>query len=153
MFVAGSVYCDGGLRSGGFIGEGFNRGSVLVVKTHSGRVDWTDRDKPVPDSRRNPVYGAAILIVRNPFNALVAEWTRESFKFLVNKSKGSKHTSQPLGPEYFRDYQKWDTFLQGRINKWQGYFTKVLLGADGHDVLVVRYACFQRNLSILCMGY
>lgn len=42
---------------------------------------------------QNPSYGAAILVVRNPGDALVAEWNR-----LMSKNDG--HTSQ-LGREAF----------------------------------------------------
>lgn len=43
---AGSVYCDVNLRQAGFNGEEIRSGSVLVVKTHKSKYDWTTITSP-----------------------------------------------------------------------------------------------------------
>ena len=60
----GSVYCDHSLKMNGFPGESVVSPSVLVVKTH--------------ESPPAKVFDAAIVIMRNPFHALVAERARRA---------------------------------------------------------------------------
>ena len=61
--MTGSVYHDQTLLVNGFPGEGVADSSVLVVKTHE-------------TSRRN--FNKAILLVRDPFEAILAEFNRRS---------------------------------------------------------------------------
>ena len=68
----GAMYCDASLCSQGFIGENLQSGSVLVVKTHGSAATWLESQ-----SKRKGYFGSAIFIVRNPLNALVAEWNRK----------------------------------------------------------------------------
>lgn len=58
----GSVYCDGYLKMNEFPGESVVSPSVLVVKTH--------------ESPPSDVFDTAIVIMRNPFHALIAERAR-----------------------------------------------------------------------------
>ena len=71
----GSIYCDHPLRNGGIIGEYIKTGRVLVVKTHTSDYQW---HQVIPEKRNNDdaLYGSAILLIRNPFNAFIAEWNR-----------------------------------------------------------------------------
>ena len=75
----GAMYCDASLCSQGFIGENLQSGSVLVVKTHGSAATWLESQ-----SKRKGYFGSAIFIVRNPLNALVAEWNRK----VANKFHG-----------------------------------------------------------------
>ena len=48
------------------------------------------------------MFGAAILIVRNPFKAFIAEWTRlQSVKYGISGGANNKHINQ-VGPDRFR---------------------------------------------------
>ena len=38
---AGSCFCDGALRTGGFDGEGIQSSSVVAIKSHSFTPFWT----------------------------------------------------------------------------------------------------------------
>ena len=71
----GSIYCDHPLRNGGMIGEYVKSGSVLVVKTHTSDYQWKDVE-PEQRNKDDAFYGSAILLIRNPFNAFIAEWNR-----------------------------------------------------------------------------
>ena len=71
----GSIYCDHPLRNGGMIGEYVKSGSVLVVKTHTSDYQWKDVE-PEQRNKDDALYGSAILLIRNPFNAFIAEWNR-----------------------------------------------------------------------------
>lgn len=85
----GSIYCDHPLRNSGMIGEYVNTGRVIVVKTHTSDYQWLD---VTPEKQNNDdgLYGSAILLIRNPFNAFIAEWNR------LNAL--SAYTGQPIEP-------------------------------------------------------
>ncbi len=79
----GGIYCDTTLRRRGFPGEGIRSGITLTVKTHQTDPRWSgvaydesESFKYFQKVKDVPVYSAAIFIVRNPFDALVAEWHR-----------------------------------------------------------------------------
>lgn len=63
--ATGSVYKDTVLQQLGFPGEGVLNKSVLVVKTHQ----WGEKE------RKN--YERSILLIRDPFNALLSEFNRQ----------------------------------------------------------------------------
>ena len=69
-YCTGSVYCDLGLATMGFAGEGIRSGSVLVVKTHHVTPLW------LRNSEQRPKFGSAVLLVRDVFDALKAEMNR-----------------------------------------------------------------------------
>ena len=73
----GSIYCDHPLRNAGMIGEYVKTGRVLVVKTHTSDYQW-HQEELTPENRNeeDALYGSAILLIRNPFKAFVAEWNR-----------------------------------------------------------------------------
>ena len=77
----GGYYCDVSLRWNGFPGERISSGSTLVVKNHGKKPLWVDASfwdgataKKVAETKA-PVT-SAILLVRNPLDAIVAEWNR-----------------------------------------------------------------------------
>lgn len=86
----GSIYCDHPLRNAGMIGEYVKTGRVLVVKTHTSDHQWNEailKERNEDDA----LYDSAILLIRNPFSALIAEWNRlNSF---------SKYSGYPIGPK------------------------------------------------------
>ena len=74
----GGVECDVKLRRSGFPGENLRSGVVLVVNTHQTEPTWTgvqDDDSIQLNKLIDiPVFGSAILLVRDPFNALANIW-------------------------------------------------------------------------------
>ena len=75
--------------------------SVLVMKSHNLKVQFVGGH--VFSLERVP-YGAAILLVRDPRGALVAEWNREKSKKMMSQNV-SNHFAH-VGQEYFgkQDY-------------------------------------------------
>ena len=79
----GGIYCDTTLRISGYPGETLRGGNTLVVKAHHVDPRWTGVYYP-PNATytyfdrvsKIPIFEAAIFLIRNPFNALVAEWNR-----------------------------------------------------------------------------
>ena len=96
----GSLYCDGALRTKGFTGEGVRGPSVIAIKSHTVNPLFTRMKKlPKRISTNTPVFGAALVLIRNPRNAIIAEWHRERTKRQTNRNI-SNHVLF-VGKEYF----------------------------------------------------
>ena len=76
----GGVECDVKLRRSGFPGEDLRSGVVLVVNTHQTQPTWTrvHSDESILFNRSIdvPVFGSAVLLIRDPFDALANLWHR-----------------------------------------------------------------------------
>ena len=97
----GSLFCDKTLRAGGMCGEGVREG-VLTVKTHDTRLQWTNvpyRNGTWSDAR--PFFDAAVVLVRSPFRALIAEWNRQKAYRFSNTQTGSSHVKYLDSSKYF----------------------------------------------------
>lgn len=93
----GSYCCDMSLRYKGFSGENIRSGKVMVVKTHALSV-WVD-EKPAEDT--DLIFQSAIVIIRNPFDALVSEWNRKVANgFNITTVRLGTHVAN-AGREYF----------------------------------------------------
>ena len=93
----GAIYCDKMLRKTGFPGESIRSGIVLVVKTHHYDPRWTGvhYDKSSPFSyfkkvEHIPVYSSGIFLLRNPFDSLVSEYSRQ-----LREEQSDSHVSVP----------------------------------------------------------
>lgn len=62
---------------------------MLVTKTHNLKVQFVSGHL---FSRDRKPYGAAVLLVRNPRAALVAEWNRERTKRMVSHNVSNHYT-------------------------------------------------------------
>lgn len=69
----GSIYCDPGLKVA-FPGEFVAGGNVIVIKTH--QADTLELPEDIKQFTGKTYYDKAILIVRNPYDALVSEANR-----------------------------------------------------------------------------
>ena len=69
----GSIYCDPGLKIT-YPGEYVVSGNVLVVKTH--HADTTKLPPDIQQALSKQEYDKAIILVRNPYNALLSEGNR-----------------------------------------------------------------------------
>ena len=97
----GSLFCDKTLRAGGMCGEGVREG-VLTVKTHDTRLQWTNvayRNGTWSDTR--PFFDAAIVLVRSPYRALIAEWNRQKAYRFSSSQTGSSHVKYLESSKYF----------------------------------------------------
>lgn len=74
--------------------------SVIAIKSHTINPLFTLMDnlpKRIPSN--TPVFGAALVLIRNPRNAMIAEWHRERTKRQTNRNV-SNHVLF-VGEEYF----------------------------------------------------
>lgn len=102
----GAVYCDISLRANGFTGEFIRSGRALTVKTHFSFPKWVPvmQTKSEKLKENSGIYGSAILIVRDPFRALVSEWNRKvANKFRRRTTELDSHT-KAAGREWFGEY-------------------------------------------------
>ena len=91
--LTGSAYCDNELKSF-FFGEHVVSGNVLLVKTHTGRFGLED---PVQALGSGSKVEKAIILVRNPFNAIVSEAHRRYGK----SSNQLNHHLHTAGIKFF----------------------------------------------------
>ena len=96
--AAGSIYCDRTLREGGFCGEGLRGTNLVAVKTHDSFLHWRG-GKQVDSSR--PMFDKAIFLIRNPFQANIAEWNRQMSKKHASDQVGSSHIKYVTSEAFF----------------------------------------------------
>ncbi|XP_049840515.1 WSCD family member AGAP003962-like [Schistocerca gregaria] len=113
----GSVYKDFGLLKNGFPAESVCNGSVLVVKTHESG----------PEARAP--FSRAVLLVRAPAAAIVAEFNRQS----------GGHVGFASPDRYHRNRGKyWESFVRSMVGKWRALNLDWLRSFPG-ELLVARY--------------
>ncbi|XP_070573647.1 sialate:O-sulfotransferase 1-like [Ptychodera flava] len=112
----GSFYTDGDLANAGFRGESryWKRRDMLVVKVHETGDDAISE------------FDGAVLLLRNPFDAIVSERHRQS---------GGGHI-KIAGKEAFQG-TGWESMVQDYASYWEVLATKWL--ESGLPVLVVHY--------------
>lgn len=121
----GSVYSDRRLKEGGFRGESVNfmKKSVLGVKMH--RCSKSELGK----------FEALILLVRNPYHAMISEWHRYHSTGHVNKvDEDTFHTKE------------WEDFVEEESSHWERMMRNCL--KDSLKTKVVFYENLQTNLEL-----
>ncbi|XP_076369242.1 WSCD family member CG9164-like [Tachypleus tridentatus] len=94
-YLTGSIYKDFSLMKNGFPAESINNGSVIFVKTH----EW---GAPVRQQ-----YQKAVLVVRDPYDALLAEFNRRAGGHLGHASR-----------DRFTKDKVWRKFVEISIRNW-----------------------------------
>ena len=112
--ATGSIYNDHDLLKNGFPGEAVRDGRVLVVKTH------------VP-SKAN--FSKAILLLRDPFEAMLAEYNRRSGGHIGHAS-----------PNAFKS-KNWRNLVFGEIKVWEkvNFYWLNTFKDDPQNLIVVKY--------------
>ncbi|XP_032902122.1 WSC domain-containing protein 1 [Amblyraja radiata] len=121
-YYTGSYYFDGTLYNKGFKGEKdyWRSGRTICIKTHeSGK-------------REIETFDAAILLIRNPYKALMAEFNRKRAGHLGYASE--RHWKSKEWPEFVGTYGSW---WASHTLDWLSYCRRVL---------VVHYEDLRRDL-------
>ncbi|XP_064597918.1 WSCD family member CG9164-like [Liolophura sinensis] len=107
----GSVYCDKFLRDHGFPFECIKNGSVVLIKTHEEKI-----------SEPNLRFSRIVLLLRNPFDAIRAEFNRRfskenhtGFASETSVKKDWPRVSREMITTWTRSIVKWTSF-QGPIH-------------------------------------
>ncbi|CAH1780856.1 unnamed protein product [Owenia fusiformis] len=123
----GAVYNDTILKKHGFPGEGQTDGHVIVVKTH--RVYFLPRGK----------YKRAIIIIRNPFDAFLAEFKRLNGGHVSEITEGV-FKEKNMG-------RRFNNFLLSRIDAWfKGTLSALKSFDTNSSSLIVHYENLKTNL-------
>ncbi|KAG7224677.1 hypothetical protein INR49_011430 [Caranx melampygus] len=119
-FYTGSFYFDGTLYNRGFKGEKdyWKSGRSICVKTHES------------GQKEIEMFDSAILLIRNPYRSLMAEFNR----------KCAGH----LGHATDTQWKKWPEFVSSYAPWWASHALSWL--KYGHRLLVVHYEELQRAL-------
>lgn len=118
----GSVYKDQGLRKHGFPAEGIQNSSVIAIKTHE-----------LGDEKRE-VFDKAILLVRNPFDAMLAEFNRQF----------GGHIGHATTERFHKD-NVWNSFVRRNSEGWYNFHIDWL--KFHKDMLIIFYSDLKTNLS------
>nr|XP_055052760.1 WSC domain-containing protein 1 [Misgurnus anguillicaudatus] len=121
-YYTGSYYFDGTLYNRGFKGEKdyWKSGRTICVKTHeSGQRDIE-------------MYDSAIVLIRNPYRSLMAEFNRKCAGHLGYAS--DQHWKSKEWPEFVGSYASW---WASHVLDWLRY---------GKRLLVVHYEELQESL-------
>lgn len=121
-FYTGSYYFDGTLYNKGFKGEKdhWRSGRTVCVKTHeSGK-------------REIEMYDSSILLIRNPYKALMAEFNRKCAGHLGYATE--RHWKSKEWPEFVNSYASW---WASHALDWLQY---------GKKLLVVHYEDLKKDL-------
>lgn len=112
----------------GFTGEGIQGPSVLIMKTHNLKVQFVGGH--VFSKDRLP-YGAAVLLVRDPRAALVAEWNRERSKRMVSQNVSNHYTY--VEQNYFGANKDWDAYIHYKLSRWPEQIVNLLTEAKSAE--------------------
>lgn len=100
----GAIYCDKTLRSNGYPGERLQTAATFMVKTHQVDPRWSgvhygpnDPFTYFTDLKSVPIYSGGVFIMRNPFDAMVAEFKRQAW---VDREDLANHVKD-LSIEHF----------------------------------------------------
>ncbi|KAG9341401.1 hypothetical protein JZ751_019209 [Albula glossodonta] len=121
-YYTGSFYFDGSLYNKGFKGEKdyWKSGRTICVKTHES------------GQREVEMYDSAILLIRNPYRCLMAEFNRKCAGHLGHASE--QHWKSSEWPEFVSSYASW---WASHVLDWLKF---------GRRVLVVHYEDLQGAL-------
>ena len=114
----GSVTCDISLRAGGFVGEFIRSSSVVLVKTHELKPSWAADMRHYQPER----FNKAVVLVRNPFKAAVADWHRMVANGLKASTVNVHSHIQEAGPQWFGEAVYFHfAFNFGTVGKQRGH--------------------------------
>ncbi|KAK7086073.1 WSC domain-containing protein 1, partial [Halocaridina rubra] len=115
----GSIYNDRQLASKGFYGESdpVECGCTIVVKTHGYTLGALPETKEKRMKIMDKFYGRGILLLRNPYDTLIA--------FRNYQSGGHLGIASPLA---FRGAH-WSNFVHTQVKKWGAFATDWITGS------------------------
>ena len=133
-YYTGSVYFDKSLYNGGFIGEKENirDGTTIVVKNH--------------DLSNYHVLGlrdakGILLLVRNPYDAILAEFNRQQSE---NNGHNTKHTGRASMEQFNKT--NWFQSVQELSSEWFNLYSKHVEQSKANRVPLI--IIFYENLKI-----
>ncbi|XP_068205920.1 sialate:O-sulfotransferase 2-like isoform X2 [Palaemon carinicauda] len=129
----GSIYNDRQLAKKGFYGESdpLECGCTIVVKTHGYTLGVVPKSRDKRSKIVEKFYGRGILLLRNPYDTLIA--------FRNYQYGGHLGIASPLA---FHG-QDWARFVQSKVEKWGAFANDWITGA--RNLHVVHFENMQVN--------
>ena len=88
-----------------------------------------------------------ILLIRNPFLALVSEWNRKiASKYKEIPNSGNSHVDVH-NQTYFMDNLMWQHFVYQYTAQWKRFFNWMVDIPEGHTILLIRYEDLKQNIT------
>ncbi|XP_049878969.1 WSCD family member CG9164-like isoform X2 [Pectinophora gossypiella] len=139
--LTGSVYLDPGLRMHGFPAENVTDGSVLVVKTHETLHTY-----------RNSIFKSTIILIRNPRDAILAEYNRRHMGHIgtAPKSAFKKKIRRKEGDGIEKNKSKthketeWERFVASQMTAWESWH-KAWLAVFRGPIHIVFYEALVKD--------
>ena len=91
--------CDPSLFKGGFCGEGLKGTNLVAVKIHDVVLQWNGFRQIV--FTKKPRFDKVIFLIRNPFQANIAEWNRQMSEKHASNQTGSNHVKYITSKAFF----------------------------------------------------
>ncbi|CAF4886530.1 unnamed protein product [Pieris macdunnoughi] len=134
--MTGSIYMDYGLKVHGFPAENVTNGSVLVVKTHEG---------PPPDKK----FQAAVLLIRNPRDAILADFNR------IHKGHIGTAPKSAFKRKTRDQKSDWTSYVDTEVMTWESTHRLWLTRFSGplHIVLYERLVIDTRSTLISVLDF
>ena len=88
-----------------------------------------------------------ILLIRNPFLALVSEWNRQIISKFKELPKSENPHVDVHNQTYFMDNLMWQQYVYGYITKWKKFFNWMVDIPEGHTILPIRYEDMKQNMT------
>jgi len=134
------MYNDISLRKKGFYGEGVpsNSGVVVTVKTHGHTTEkgaHMPRPYQIEYNHHKEVNHSAILLIRNPFNAIIGHRNLDQ-----GGHTGLAKEDQFLGPG-------WQEFVEIKAQAWLNFYSDWLENNPSENILVLHYENIKQSLK------
>jgi len=136
----GSMYNDIALRKKGLYGEGVSHdsGVVVTIKTHGHTTEkgaHIPRPKQIQYNHHKEVNQSAILVIRNPFNAIIGH---------RNLDQGG-HTGLAKEDQFLG--AGWQEFVEIKAQAWLNFYSDWLENNPTQNILVLHYENIQQSLK------
>eukprot|EP00092_Neocalanus_flemingeri_P000926 GFUD01000984.1.p1 GENE.GFUD01000984.1~~GFUD01000984.1.p1 ORF type:complete len:506 (-),score=105.02 GFUD01000984.1:121-1638(-) len=136
----GSMYNDISLRKKGLYGEGVpsNSGVVVTIKTHGHTTEkgaHIPRPNQIDYNHHAEVNHSAILLIRNPFNAIIGHRNLDQ-----GGHTGLAKEDQFVGPG-------WQEFVEIKAQAWLNFYSDWLENNPTENILVLHYENIKQSLK------
>lgn len=136
----GSMYNDIALRKKGLYGEGvpYDSGVVATIKTHGHTTEkgaHMPRPYQIEYNHHKEVNHSAILLIRNPFNAIIGHRNLDQ-----GGHTGLAKVDQFLGPG-------WQEFVEIKAEAWLNFYSDWLENNPSENILVLHYENIKQSLK------
>lgn len=127
-YATGAVYNDQKLHHSDFPGEGIFDGRVIAIKTHCHRLDPPHTEWPSK-------FDQVLLLIRDPFDALIAEFNRRQSESHVGHASLEAFTSK-----------NWFHYVENSSKEWFQFYKFYIETYEPSQIHVIKFENLKSNL-------